>query len=135
MIRPRLVGRKAVGFTLIEVLVAFAILAVSLGIAFEIFSTGLRSGRAAGALATATLHAESKLETLGVEEKLQEGATTGNFGDGYRWRVAVRRFETGPEGVDAPTLPDAFAVAVTVWWKTPGGEASVVLDSLRLQPR
>ncbi len=135
MIRRRLVRRDAAGFTLIEVLVSFVILAVTLGVAFEIFSAGLRGGRAAGALATATLYAESRLATVGVEERLEDGATSGDFGDGYRWRVAVRRFETGPEGLDSPILPDAFAVAVTVWWKTSGGEASVVLDSLRLQPR
>ncbi|MCH8138003.1 MAG: type II secretion system protein, partial [Proteobacteria bacterium] len=35
--------RRSGGFTLLEVLVAFTVLAISLGVLFEIFSTGMRA--------------------------------------------------------------------------------------------
>ena len=131
--RPR--GRGAAGFTLLEVLVAFAVLAVALGAAMEIFSTGLRSARAAHGYTIATLLAESRLESVGVEDQLSEGETSGAWDNGYRWRVDVRPYELEDDELDTPTLPDAFAVTVTVWRDGAGTAGSVTLTTLRLVPR
>ena len=90
--------RKDGGFTLVEVLVAFAIVAVSLGALLQIFSGGLRSSRTAEAYATAALLAESKLARIGIEEPLEEGDTTGVFDNGFEWQSTVSPYlpEGGP---------------------------------------
>ena len=120
------------GFTLLEVLVAFIVLAVSLGMAFEIFSTGLRGVEASAARTAAVLHTESVLASAGAEDALSEGDSAGEFGDGYGWRLSVRRFQLDEEGVETPNLPLAFVVRVTVdRADTPG----VTLTTLRLAPR
>ncbi len=65
---------------------AFTVLAISLGVLFEIFSTGMRASRSAEEYTRATLLAESKLAAIGITGALEEGETTGDFEDGYAWR-------------------------------------------------
>ncbi len=124
----------AAGFTLIEVLVAFVVLAITMGFAVEIFSGGLRAARLADTVTTATLLAESRLESLGAEEKIAEGDSEGTDGD-FLWRVAVRQMVLGEEDVEVPGMPDAFAVTVTVSWETFRGGRAVELTSMRITPK
>ncbi len=123
------------GFTLIEVLVAFAVLAVSLGVVFQIFSTGTRASRAAEAYTHATLLAESKLAAVGVEEPLEEGERTGEFDNGFRWRLAVRPYRLDGQEGDGPASLLAYEIGVTVLWDGAGGLKSVSLTPRRLKPR
>ena len=85
-------GLRCHGFSLLEVLVAFAILAVSLGVLMQIFSLGLRNVAVEEGYTRAVLLAESKLAGLGIEEPLQPGETTGSFDDEYRWHVTVQPY-------------------------------------------
>src|SRR5262245_49151974 len=80
---------KARGFTLIEVLVALTILSLSLAIIFSIFSIGLRGRRAAEHYEQATLLAESKLSSMGVNEPIREGESVGKFNDRFLWHAVV----------------------------------------------
>lgn len=126
--RPR---GAAAGFTLIEVLIAFVILALALGALLPGFSAGLRGLDAADDYATAALLAESRLAAVGREAPLEEGTTSGAFDDRFRWRLDVTALpEADPEGV-LPVLP--YAVALTVSWGEGDGRA-IVIETLRLGP-
>ena len=105
--RSRSTTDRRRGFTLLEVLVAFAVLAVALGVAFEIFATGLRGTRSADALTRAVLIAESRLAGVEIETELIPGTSEGETDDGTRWPTSVRldngsrleyqpRLKTGP---------------------------------------
>ena len=85
------------GFSLLEVLVAFAILAIALGVIMQIFSTGLRNVMVGEDYTRAILLAQSKLASLGAEESLQPGEQTGAFDEGYRWRVTVQPYDMNQE--------------------------------------
>lgn len=85
------------GFSLLEVLVAFAILAIALGVIMRIFSMGLRNVTVGEDYTRAILLAQSKLASLGVEEPLQTGEQTGAFDEGYRWRVTVQPYDKNQE--------------------------------------
>jgi general secretion pathway protein I len=124
-----------VGFTLIEVLVALMILAVSLGIIFSVFSVGLRGRKAAEDYERATQLAESKLDSIGIDETIQEGVTVGRFDDRFGWKTVVAPYrEVGrPDEKDALRRP--MTVAVTVSWGEPSEERSETLSTLRLVPR
>jgi general secretion pathway protein I len=149
------------GFTLLEVLVAFAILALSLGVLIHIFSTGLDNLALGGQYSRAILLAQSRLAALGVEEPLAAGGSSGEFGDGYRWHVTVTPYNLpAPTGADsegigvqpglsgslfrgglgglAPGLGgasvQAYNVAVEVMWEEGGHARSVTLRSLKLAP-
>ncbi len=126
--------RQNGGFTLLEVLVAFTVLAISLGVLFEIFSTGMRASRSAEEFTRATLLAESRLATIGIEQELEEGESTGESEDGYAWRVAVRPYRLdGAEAEGVPPPIEAYEVIVTVSWGQGSRERSVSLTTLRLK--
>ena len=126
------VRRRNGGFTLIEVLVAFVLLAMLLGGFLNVFSSGLKSVRSSEAHAAAVQVAEARMATIGVEIPLAEGVETGLSDDGYRWTTEIGPFEL--EGEESSADLAALRVRVTVAWQAAGQERSVVLETLRLIP-
>jgi general secretion pathway protein I len=122
------------GFTLLEVLVAFTILAVALVALLRAFSSGLRGLDAAEAATAAVQHARSKIEEIGSVIPLEPGLHEGDFEDGYHWRVVIEPHELG-DAAAAETLPLLpYEIEVTVTGTGERGGA-VTLRSLRLAPR
>ena len=81
------------GFTLIEVLIAFAILALVLGVVFRTLSTGLSHERTAGLVTARVLEARSILERLGADLALEEGTIEGRLATGEPWTLTVSLLE------------------------------------------
>ena len=128
----RLRSERAGGFTLLEVIIAFTILALALGTLLQAFTTGLRSLNAAEAYALAVMHAKSKLEEVGRVVPVAAGAESGDFEDGFRWEVAISPYEA-PEGANWDQLDMApYNVTVTVGWDE---TREVTLNTLRLGPK
>lgn len=130
MQRPR-------GFTLLEVMLAFALLAVGLGLLAAIQSGGLRQVKQGADVSVASLHAQSLLDSLGVLERLETGIREGEFERGrYRWTLRIELAEdpaaalTGaalPEPVAATTEPGAdapqlYRIALDVAWGEAAGQ-------------
>jgi general secretion pathway protein I len=111
---------KHKGFSLLEILVAFSILTVSLGIILKIFSTGITTAQVTGDYTTAVQIAKNLLDKTGNESPLKAGEITGSENKLYHWRVTVApKTFTAPE-LDLHDLPVAlFDVTARVWW---GGE-------------
>lgn len=111
---------KHKGFSLLEILVAFSILTVSLGIILKIFSTGITTAQVTGDYTTAVQIAKNLLDKTGNESPLKAGEITGSENKFYHWRVTVTpKVFTSPE-LDLHDLPVAlFDVTARVWW---GGE-------------
>ncbi len=125
-------GRRRGGFTLLEVLIAFTILAVALVALLRAFSSGLRGLDAAEGAAAALQHARSKIEEVGTVIPLEAGEHGGEFEDGTRWSIVIRPHEAG-EGAAAETVALVpYEIEVTVS-RERGGK--VTLRSLRLAPR
>ena len=119
------------GFSLLEVLVAFTILAMLLGALFQVFSGGLRAARAGDSYTRATVIAQSRLAALGVEFPLEEGTSSGSVDDTFHWRVIVRPYveDALPAGQGIPT---PLRVDVEIFWEEGGGARSLSLASMRL---
>ena len=80
------------GFTLLEVLIAFVILSLTLAAVFGAFSTGLQSLGTAEDAELAVLRAQSKLESAGLIEPLAASQASGDFADGAGWQVDIEPF-------------------------------------------
>lgn len=112
---------KQRGFSLLEILIAFSILALSLGILLKIFSAGVNTAGVAEEYNAAVQIAESIMARTGVEAPLQQGEATGTENEKYYWRVSVSPFQFMAENVDVTTIPAVlYKVKVIVSW---GGDA------------
>lgn len=126
------------GFTLLEVLVAFAILGISLGVLLQAFATGLRNTALAEEYTLATLHAESVLAMIGVEEPLQEGSLGGEIDDKFSWRANISVFEdvtseSSSSALNQRTSATVYHVIAEVFWDIGNGDTrSTVLETLRV---
>src|ERR1051325_5675634 len=75
------------GFTLLELVVALAILAISLGVSFNAVSSGLgRINRAEGESVAAQV-GRSLLKPVAAEPALADGGRSGEFENGYLWKL------------------------------------------------
>lgn len=77
------------GFTLIEVIVAIAILSISLVMVMQLFAGGLRASRTSCDYTRAIVHAKDKMEELSIEP-IQD---SGEFEDGFIWESEVQPYE------------------------------------------
>jgi general secretion pathway protein I len=121
------------GYTLIEVLVAFMILALALTVLLRIFSGGLRNVSVSSDYATATLIAESRLAAAGIDIPLRPGETSGTEGERFEWTVSVQDYQPWPGYRSASQAVDAYRVTVTVEWPNGDNTRSVGLSTVRLR--
>lgn len=131
-------ARAQRGFTLLEVVVAFVVLALALTTLFQIFSAGLARAGELDEYTRALAVAESKLAAAGVETPLQEGETAGETPDrAFSWRVAVRRDPETMEMAKTRTIPlELYRVEVKVAWRMADGRnRELRLDTLQLGAR
>lgn len=120
------------GFTLIEVLVAFSILSITLAAVFALLSSGTRNTRISSEYSQAVVLAESKLDELGITETLRTGTTRGRFDATYQWELKVdkRQRENPYPHVDYHW--DMLNVTLRVWWQSMGEERDITLSTIRL---
>lgn len=132
----RITPRQAnAGYTLIEIIVAFAILALGLTLLLGTLSGATRQVRAAGDAGRAALHAESLLDEFGTLPQPQHRA--GELEQGrYRWQFDVEPWQDPtPRTVPAPVDPNAarlMHLRLQVEWGEGTPAQRVVATSLRL---
>ena len=112
---------KQVGFSLLEILVAFSILAIALSIILNIFSSGVNTAMVAEEYTAATQIAESLMAKTGVETPLQEGETSGVEEEKYKWSVRITSHQELLEGINFNT--NLMTVRIKVTW--PNGSNNV----------
>lgn len=125
------------GYTLIEVIVAFAILALALTLLLGTLSGAAKQVRWADEAGRAALHAQSLLDQTGVGEPLRAGHSEGAFEQGrYRWTLDVAPY-VDPLAPPAPprdlSAPRLWQLAMTVQWgQGDDPRQRLQLQSLRL---
>ena len=124
--------RRSRGYTLIEVLVAFMIMALALTVLLRIFSGGVRNVGVASGYAEAVLIGESRLATAGIDETLAPGETSGVEGANFHWTRRVTRYEPAVDYTTRVKGSQAYFVTVTVTWPNGDRERSIDLSTVKL---
>jgi general secretion pathway protein I len=124
---------KTRGFTLIEVVVAMAILGVALTVIIELFSGGLRLARTSAEYTRAVNYARIKMEEIAVQQTMEEGIQEGEFDHTFRWQVETKKVDVLPieKGIDFMPPTELFQVKVNVLWKSGSRERSTRLETYR----
>ncbi|HEX7769999.1 MAG TPA: type II secretion system protein [Dokdonella sp.] len=92
--------RRARGFTLIELIAAFLVFAIAIGLLMQVLSSAMRQVRQSSDYTMAALWAQSKLDAVGVGERIEAGRTNGRFDDTYSWDLHVQQVD--PSAVEPP---------------------------------
>lgn len=114
---------KHKGFTLLETLVALSILAISLGVIYQIFGTSLRNMQYAKEYSYAQMFAESKLSELGKGIPVREGSIEGDVDGKYFWVINVEPQSTSV--VSNQDLVQTFKVLFSIRWNSQGKQRSI----------
>jgi len=131
MIPFRTVQIKQQGFSLLELLIAFSILALSISILLKIFSSGVNTAIVAEDYTAAVQIAESLMAGAGVETPLRIGQIAGQVNGNYHWLVEISPYQFNPEGLELPAKVEFFKVDVTVSWGD-GDERRLELSTIKL---
>lgn len=117
------------GFTLLEVLVALAILATAVTIIFQLFSAGLRNIALSEDYVYGVIKAETKMREVLSEEELTEDGWTESGADGYTYSVTIKK----TLDLKTDSLPvQVMQIDLAVTWKKGLKERTIRLKTLKM---
>jgi len=102
------------GFTLLEVLLAFVVFALSFAVVLEILGGSMRNSVRAREYTEAALLGQSLMDLVGTEIPIELGGRDGEAGGGYRWRMDISPYV--PDENDVRTLEVAELYATELFW-------------------
>jgi general secretion pathway protein I len=137
--RSRTVRNRAGGFTLIEMLAAFALFAIGFGVMMEMTSSSLRNARTGAELSEAALWAQSKIDIAGIDKPLAPGSEVGEFDRKYRWEMNITEWQppadAAPLEVNGVAQMDLYQIELIVRWGQGDRERRARFVTLRaIQP-
>lgn len=114
------------GLTLLELLVAFSIMAMSVALLYRVMGSSARSVADIERHQRAAVLAQS---LLSLRDTVPEGGwqQSGNTG-GYQWRIQSAPYDTGVSG---PTIPVLYEVGISIAWADGGRQRNLDITTLR----
>lgn len=119
------------GFTLLEVVVAFVIAALALGVMFRIATDSLQESAISARYEEAVVRAKSHLAMATDAGSLMPGNWSGDDGGGYRWQLEVKPIsQATAEPNGGSQIPIAlYDVRVSIIWSEGDHTREVRLDT------
>lgn len=96
MIRSRspIASRSSMrGFSLIEMVAAFLVFAIAIGVLMSVLTAAMRNARMSADYTMAALWAQTRLDIVGVGTPVEEGHTSGRFDDTYSWDLDIHKVD------------------------------------------
>ena len=118
------------GFTLLEVVVAMAIVGLGVVALLEIFSLGLRLGSRSAARTEAVAFGRQVMDEALIRRALSAGEEGGSFGADHRWRLQVRPLRD--EAQLAPMGLDVNEITVLMRYRDGDREKQLEMKTLRV---
>lgn len=118
------------GFTLIETLVAFVMLASVLAVLMQNLSQGMRNQRVSVHYLEAMQVAQSRLAEIPFVDEDMARQQMGPEDAPLRWEVDIRPHQPAEGGVSGGTT--LYEVLVRVMWRERGGTSELQLQTLRV---
>jgi general secretion pathway protein I len=130
--QPSSVIRHCNGFTLLEVLVATAILAIAVAVILQLFSANLRAISLSGDYVSAATEAESRMREILDDDKLSEKSFSEITDEGYRIDVSVTEaLKDRTENLQVKLLQ----IDLTIRWVKGPEEKSLTLSTLKIMKK
>lgn len=99
-------GKSQQGFTLLEVLLAFLVFAMSFAVTLEILTGAIRNTARAREQTEASLIAQSLMDQVGFDIPLQSGASFEGDEGNYHWQVDIFPYQGGADNARSLELMD-----------------------------
>ena len=138
--------RRGRGFTLLELLLAFVVFALSFSTVLEILSGSMRNTVRARHNSEAALTAQSLMDQVGLEMPLQIGYSANGESGEYAWELEIFDYATTGENIHSVELAELTQIEllqvdlVISWGKSPREQTRrfstirAVLANRELQP-
>jgi len=128
--------RSAAGFTLLEVMLAFVIFALSFATVLEIMAGSMRSVRRASDDTEVALLAQSVMDMVGTEIPIEEGQFNGTGMDRYQWNLDIYLYEASGDDVGTQELAELsgielYQVYLDIDWDTGRRQRSLHFSTIR----
>jgi general secretion pathway protein I len=133
MMRPRSCAPSARqrGFSLIEVIAAILLLAVTFTALMKVAGSAISLTQNAADHSEAAMWARGKLDGAFVGESVTPGSSSGQFNAKYRWQLDVTPWDEA--GTPQPNaLLHLYQLDLDVFWGPPGHPRSAHFRTLRL---
>ena len=118
------------GFTLLEVLLAFVVFALSFTIVMEILSGSMRNTVRAREYTEAALVAQSVMDQLGLDLQVEQGAAYAGESGNYQWEVNIGLYEETSDSTNSVALGELTGIEllqidlVVSWGEPPRDKAN-----------
>jgi len=124
------------GFTLLEVLLAFVVFALSFTTVLEIMSGSMRNTVRAKEFSEVALLAQSGMDELGIDIPLEAGSTQAGESGDYQWEVNITLYEEqagNPGAVELAELTgiELLQVDLVVSWGQPPRDRFMSFSTVR----
>lgn len=127
----RKVNRRA-GFTLLEVIVAMAIVGLGVVTLLQIFSLGLRLGTRSSVETESMAYGRLVMDEILARRNIDEGAAQGNLQDRGRWELRIQNVNEPERTLSLGAGWELKRVSVAMRLRDAGREREVELMTLRL---